>query len=100
MNWPPLAARTVTDVIQYLHRGEIPDALNPQPAMTVSTLQSQLKAARATVNALEFGTDAWEAAMVVVRRLADQINAAKPAEEFFSLDSGIHRTLLLNGRVI
>ena len=68
--------------------------------MTASTLQSQLKSARAAVNALEFGTDAWEAAMVVVRSLVDQINAAKPVEEFFSLDSGIYRTLLLNGRVV
>jgi hypothetical protein len=76
----------------------------PQPPCTASHdrfhFQSQLKSARAAVNALEFGTDAWEAAMVVVRSLVDQINDAKPAEEFFSLDSGIHRTLLLNGRVI
>jgi hypothetical protein len=68
--------------------------------MATTTLQSQLKAARAAVNALEFGTDAWEAAMVVVRSLVGQVNAAKPVQEFFSLDSGIHRTLLLNGRVI
>ena len=64
-----------------------------------TTLQSQLKAARASVNTLEFGTDAWESAMTAVRSLVDQINAAKPVEEFFSVDSGIHRTLLLNGRV-
>ena len=70
------------------------------PAMTTATLQSRIKAARATVNAMEFGTDAWESAMVAVRSLVDQINAAKPVEEFFSVDSGIHRTLLLNGRVI
>ena len=73
---------------------------HPTPAMTNATLQSQLKAARATVNALEFGTDAWEAAMVVVRRLVEQHNACMANEEFFSLDSGVHRTLLLNGRVI
>jgi hypothetical protein len=65
-----------------------------------TTLQSQLKAARASVNTLEFGTDAWESAMTAVRSLVDQINAAKPVEEFFSVDSGIHRTLLLNGRVV
>ena len=68
--------------------------------MTNATLQSQLKAARAAVNALEFGTDAWEAAMVVVRRLVEQHDAYLADEEFFSLDSGIHRTRLLNGRVI
>jgi hypothetical protein len=65
-----------------------------------NTTNAQLKAARATVNSLEFGTDAWEAAMADVRRLVDQVNAAKPVEEFFSVDSGIHHTLLLNGRVI
>ena len=65
-----------------------------------NTTNAQLKAARATVNSLEFGTDAWEAAMADVRRLVDQVNAVKPVEEFFSVDSGIHRTLLLNGRVI
>ena len=68
--------------------------------MTNAVLRSQLKAARAAVNALEFGTDAWEAAMVVVRQLVDQHDAYLANEEFFSLDSGIHRTLLLNGRVI
>jgi hypothetical protein len=65
-----------------------------------NTTNAQLKAARATVNSLEFGTDAWEAAMADVRRLVDQINTAKPVEEFFSVDSGNHRTLLLNGRVV
>ena len=68
--------------------------------MTITALQSQLKAARATVNALEFGTDAWDAAMVAVRSLVDQISAANPVEEFCSIDSGNHRTRLLNGRVI
>lgn len=39
-------------------------------------LNAKLKAARAKVNALEFGTDEWEAAMVEVRALVDQISAA------------------------
>lgn len=34
-----------------------------------------LKAARATVNALTFGTAEWEAAMEVVRSLVEQANA-------------------------
>jgi hypothetical protein len=75
-------------------------SLHHPPAATPTTLQSQLEAARATVNALEFGTNAWKSAMVAVRNLVDRINAAKPVEEFFSVDSGTHRTLLLNGRVI
>jgi hypothetical protein len=73
---------------------------NPTRSAMTTTLQSQIKAARADVNALEFGTDAWEAAMAVVRGLVDQISAAKPAEEFCSIDSGIHRTRMLSGRVI
>ena len=72
--------------------------------MTTTALQSQIKAAEAVVNAIDYSADGWEAewekAMVPVRQLRDQINAAKPVEEFFSVDSGIHRTLLLNGRVI
>jgi hypothetical protein len=72
--------------------------------MTTTALQSQIKAAEAVVNAIDYSADGWEAewdkAMVPVRQLRDQINAGKPAEEFFSVDSGIHRTLLLNGRVI
>ena len=63
--------------------------------MTTATLEAQLKAARAVVNSLEFGTDAWEAAMVIVRRLVDEVDAAKPAKEFCSIDSGIHRTLVI-----
>ena len=36
MNWPPLAACTVTGVIQYVDRGEIPDVLDPQTVMTAT----------------------------------------------------------------
>jgi hypothetical protein len=69
--------------------------------MTAATLEAQLKAARVVVKSLTFGTDAWESAMVVVRRLVDEIQAAKPAEEFCSIDSGgIYRTRLLNGRIV
>jgi hypothetical protein len=67
--------------------------------MTTTTIQAQLKTARATVNALEFGTDAWETAMAAVRGLVDQISAANDSEEFCSIDSGIHRTRTLSGRI-
>ena len=88
-----------------MDRGEIPDALSPLTAMTAATLQSQLKAAEAIVNAIDYSADGWEAkwdqAMALVRQLREQINPAKPDQEFFSVDSGgIYCTLLLNGRVI
>lgn len=38
-----------------------------------------LKAARAAVNALTFGTAEWEAAMAVVRELTEKANAADNA---------------------
>lgn len=38
-----------------------------------------LKAARAAVNALTFGTPEWEAAMQVVRNLVERANAADNA---------------------
>lgn len=63
-------------------------------------MTNQLKAARAKVNSLQFGTVAWEQAMQVVRDLVAKIAAAEGPQEFFSVDSGIHRTHLLNGRVI
>ena len=62
-------------------------------------MEKQLKAARAKVNALEFGTAEWEAAMEVVRGLVDKIAADAPAEEFCSVDSGIHRTRYADGSI-
>jgi hypothetical protein len=67
--------------------------------MTTATIQAQLKTARVTVNSLDFGTDAWESAMATVRHLVQQISAANHAEEFCSIDSGIHRTRTLSGRI-
>lgn len=63
-------------------------------------MTNALKIARAAVNAETFGTPAWEAKMQVVRDLVDAANAARPVEEFTSVDSGFHRTRLLDGRVI
>lgn len=64
------------------------------------SLSKQINAARKVVNGLEFGTQEWEAAMQVVRDLVAKHDAQQPAEEFCSIDSGIHPTRLLNGRVI
>ena len=63
-------------------------------------MDKKLKAAREKVNSLQFGTQEWEDAMAIVRSLVEQIDSAKPKEEFCSIDSGIHRTRLLDGRVI
>jgi hypothetical protein len=62
-------------------------------------MSKQLKAARAKVNEFKFGTPEWEAAMQTVRTLVAEANAARPVEEFCSVDSGEHRTRTLNGRV-
>ena len=66
----------------------------------LSSAAVSLAAARAVVRDLTFGTDAWEAAMIEVRRLCAIVNAERPAEEFCSVDSGIHRTRTLTGKVI
>lgn len=63
-------------------------------------MTNALKIARAAVNAETFGTPAWEAKMQIVRDLVDAANAARPVEEFTSVDSGFHRTRLLDGRTI
>lgn len=66
----------------------------------MKSLKTQLKAARAEVNKHEFGTAEWESEMVVVRELCDAIDAASTPEEFCSVDSGVHRTRLLNGVIV
>lgn len=52
-------------------------------------MNKALKAARAKVNALEFGTAAWEAAMAVVRELTEQQNAATDFGTYTSIDGDI-----------
>ena len=62
--------------------------------------QQQLKAARQQANQATFGTQKWDRAMQAVRALVNAINDASPAEEFCSVDSGIHSTRLSNGKII
>lgn len=64
------------------------------------TLTKQLTEARREVNRHAFGTDAWETGMVEVRRLVAAIDAQRAPEEFCSVDSGVHRTRLRDGRVV
>lgn len=63
-------------------------------------IERQIKQARKVVNSLEFGTDAWEVAMQKVRELVEKQAEQKVESEFFSVDSGFHRTKLLSGRII
>jgi hypothetical protein len=68
--------------------------------MTGKQMTNALQAARAKVNAETFGTAAWEDAMQIVRDLVSAANTARPAEEYCSVDSGIHRTRLPNGKIV
>ena len=52
-------------------------------------MEKKLQAARDKVNSLQFGTQAWEDAMVSVRSLVEQIDSAKPQEEYRSIDGDI-----------
>lgn len=51
--------------------------------------KKKLKAARAEVSNHKFGTPAWEAAMVVVRKLVDEQNAAAPKFTHTSVDGDV-----------
>jgi hypothetical protein len=64
------------------------------------SLAKQIEAARKVVNKFKFGTQEWESAMQIVRDLVAKHDAQQPAEEFCSIDSGVHPTRLLNGRII
>jgi hypothetical protein len=67
---------------------------------SISDLEAQLKIARAQVKMKDFGTEAFEQSMSVVRNLIEQIQLAQPVEEYCSIDSGVHRTRLPNGRIV
>jgi len=64
------------------------------------TLTERIKAARVVVNAQIEGTPEFNAACAIVRSLVSKQTAAAPAEEFCSLDSGIHRTRMMDGRCV
>lgn len=64
------------------------------------SLTKQLQAARQVVRGHTFGAPEWEAAMVRVRALCAELDASRPREEFCSVDSGEHRTRLLDGRKV
>jgi hypothetical protein len=66
----------------------------------MKALEKKIKAARLNVRNFTFGTDEWEEAMEVVRGLCRQLAEITPKEEFCSVDSGEHRTRLLNGKMI
>lgn len=68
--------------------------------MKTSNLEKELAFARSKVNQFKFGTQEWENAMTIVRHLTERIDSAKPKQEFCSIDSGVHRTRLLNGKLV
>ncbi|MES2729961.1 MAG: hypothetical protein V4621_07705 [Pseudomonadota bacterium] len=69
-------------------------AVEQKPASDVAAsgaakIAKELKAARAVVNSLTFGTTEWEAAMAVVRKLVDAANEAAPKTPYKSVDGNI-----------
>jgi hypothetical protein len=69
-------------------KGEPEPPPNLQPVMTATTLQSQLKAAEAVVNAIDYNADGWEVkwdqAMASVRQLREQISPARSTDMPYS----------------
>ncbi len=53
------------------------------------TTKQQLTDARQEVARHEFGTEAWEAAMAIVRALTEEIRFAAPRCEYTSIDGDI-----------
>lgn len=62
------------------------------------TISEKIKAARKTVNALEFGTDAWESAMQAVRAMVSEQAATSPAFEYTSIDGNVFLKQAADGR--
>lgn len=52
-------------------------------------MNKALKAARAKVNSVKFGTQAWEDAMAYVRALVEQENATAPKTPHTSIDGDV-----------
>lgn len=53
------------------------------------TTQQQLTEARQEVARHEFGTEAWESAMAIVRAMVEEIRLAAPRCEYTSIDGDI-----------
>ena len=52
-------------------------------------MTKEIKAAHAEVSNHKFGTQEWEAAMVVVRKLVDEQNSAAPKFTHTSVDGDV-----------
>lgn len=69
-------------------------------------IAAELKTARANANSAyqdsgkNVNHPAYVEAMVIVKYLCTRLDAAAPKEEFCSVDSGMHRRRLANGRKI
>jgi hypothetical protein len=63
-------------------------------------LTASLEQARKTVRGFKFGTPEYDAAFEVMRGFSLALADLPSTEEFCSVDSGVHRTRLSNGRII
>ena len=63
---------------------------------------SQIKTLRANINAAYYAKNMarWNELCAVLKAHTDAQLAAAPKVEFFSVDSGQHRTMLASGRAI
>lgn len=66
---------------------------------TDMTIDQQIAAARNEVRKHQFGTAAYDAAFDAMRAITVAL-ASNRTEEFCSVDSGIHRTRIMNGKVV
>lgn len=61
---------------------------------------TNLETARNAVRAETFGTPAYDVAFDALRTITQRLVVNAPAEEFCSVDSGVHRTRLASGRKV
>ena len=61
----------------------------PNKAPKMSALDKKIRADRDVVATFKFGTDEWEAAMVIVRQLCEEDRLAAPKFEYTSIDGDI-----------
>lgn len=61
----------------------------PKKAPKMTEMDKKIRAARDVVATFKFGTDEWEAAMVIVRQLCEEDRLAAPKFVHTSIDGDI-----------